>query len=47
MNKLSMVGMQLHEKYKENIDVSSQGPSSLHLDRFSKFPVAIKGSLII
>ena len=28
MNKLSLVGMQLAEKYKENFDVSSEGPSS-------------------
>ena len=28
MKKLSSVGMQLHEKYKENFDVSSEGPSS-------------------
>ena len=28
MNKLSLVGMQLLEKYKENFDVSSEGPSS-------------------
>jgi hypothetical protein len=28
MNKLSLVGMQLPEKYKENFDVSSEGPSS-------------------
>jgi hypothetical protein len=27
-NKLSLVGMQLSEKYKENFDVSSEGPSS-------------------
>jgi hypothetical protein len=27
-NKLSLVGMQLPEKYKENFDVSSEGPSS-------------------
>ena len=27
MNKLSLVGMQLPEKYKENFDVSSEGPS--------------------
>ena len=26
--KLSLVGMQLPEKYKENFDVSSEGPSS-------------------
>ena len=26
MNKLSLVGMQLPEKYKENFDVSSEGP---------------------
>ena len=25
MNKLSLVGMQLPEKYKENFDVSSEG----------------------
>ena len=28
MNKLSLEGMQLPEKYKENFDVSSEGPSS-------------------
>jgi hypothetical protein len=28
INKLSLVGMQLPEKYKENFDVSSEGPSS-------------------
>ena len=28
MNKLSLVGMQLPEKYKENFDVSSEGSSS-------------------
>ena len=28
INKLSFVGMQLTEKYKENFDVSSKGPSS-------------------
>jgi ribulose 1,5-bisphosphate carboxylase large subunit-like protein len=28
MNKLSLVGMQLPEQYKENFDVSSEGPSS-------------------
>jgi hypothetical protein len=28
MNKLSLVGMQLPENYKENFDVSSEGPSS-------------------
>jgi hypothetical protein len=28
MNKLSLVGMQLPVKYKENFDVSSEGPSS-------------------
>jgi hypothetical protein len=28
MNKLSLVGMQLPEKYKENFDVSSEDPSS-------------------
>jgi ribulose 1,5-bisphosphate carboxylase large subunit-like protein len=28
MNKLSLVRMQLAEKYKENFDVSSEGPSS-------------------
>jgi ribulose 1,5-bisphosphate carboxylase large subunit-like protein len=28
MNKLSLVGMQLPEKYKKNFDVSSEGPSS-------------------
>jgi hypothetical protein len=26
MNKLSLVGMQLPEKYKENFDASSEGP---------------------
>ena len=28
VNKLSLVGMQLPEKYKENFDVSSEGLSS-------------------
>jgi hypothetical protein len=28
MNKLSLVGMQLAEKYKENLDVSSENPLS-------------------
>jgi hypothetical protein len=28
-NKLSLVGMQLPEKYKENFDVSSEGPCDL------------------
>jgi hypothetical protein len=28
MNKLSLVGMQLPQKYKENFDVSSEGPWS-------------------
>jgi hypothetical protein len=28
MNKLSLVGMQLAEKYKENLDVSSESPLS-------------------
>jgi hypothetical protein len=28
LNKLSLVGMQLPEKYKENFDVSSECPSS-------------------
>jgi ribulose 1,5-bisphosphate carboxylase large subunit-like protein len=28
MDKLSLVGMQLPEKYKENFDGSSEGPSS-------------------
>ena len=28
LNKLSLVGMQLPEEYKENFDVSSEGPSS-------------------
>jgi hypothetical protein len=32
MNKLSLVGMQISEKYKENFDVSSEGPSSELLD---------------
>jgi hypothetical protein len=27
INKLSLVGMQLPEKYKKNFDVSSEGPS--------------------
>ena len=33
MNKLSLVGMQLPEKYKENFDVSSEGTSSGVRDR--------------
>ena len=36
MNKLSLVGMQLPEKYKENFDVSSEGPSS-GVDNVLKF----------
>jgi hypothetical protein len=28
MNKLPLLGMQKPEKYKENFDVSSEGPSS-------------------
>ena len=28
MNKLSLVGMQSPEKYKENFHVSSEGPAS-------------------
>jgi hypothetical protein len=28
VNKLSLVGMRLPETYKENFDVSSEGPSS-------------------
>ena len=28
MNKLSLVGIQLPEKYKGNVDVSSESPSS-------------------
>jgi hypothetical protein len=28
LNKFSLVGMQLPEKYKEKFDVSSEGPSS-------------------
>ena len=28
LNKLSLVGMQLPEKYKENFDILSEGPSS-------------------
>ena len=28
MNKPSLLGMQLPQKYKENFDVSSEGPSS-------------------
>ena len=28
MEALDLVGMQLAEKYKENFDVSSEGPSS-------------------
>jgi hypothetical protein len=35
MNKLSLVGMQLPEKYKENFDVLSKGPSS-GVSRLSK-----------
>ena len=31
MNKLSLVGMQLPEKYKENFDVSSECPCSIKL----------------
>ena len=39
MNKLSLVGMQLHEKYKENFDVSSESPSSGVTDFYiSNFP---------
>ena len=34
MNKLSLLGMQLPEKYKENFDVSSEGPSCVDLARW-------------
>jgi hypothetical protein len=37
-DKLSLVGMQLPEKYKENFDVSSEGPSSgIHCHRQFEF----------
>jgi hypothetical protein len=36
-NKLSLVEMQQPEKYKENFDVSSEGPSSEVLTKLNKF----------
>ena len=33
MNKLLLVGMQLPEKYKENFNISSKGPSSVVTSR--------------
>jgi hypothetical protein len=39
MNKVSLVGMQLPEEYKENFDVSSEGPEWLEsLGETSKIP---------
>ena len=35
-NKLSLVGMRLPEKYKENFNVSSEGPS-IETSKFSKY----------
>ena len=53
MNKLSLVGMQLPEKYKENFDVSSDGPSSRVTEyqegpslKASKFSLYFSGSCI-
>ena len=39
INKLSLVGMQLLEKYKENFDVSSKGPglNSLETSKLSSY----------
>jgi hypothetical protein len=37
MNKLSLVGIQLPEKYKENFNVSREGPSSENIRRISTF----------
>jgi hypothetical protein len=53
INKLSLVGMQLPEKYKENFDVSREGPSSgvtysrrRAFARKSKFSLYFSGSCI-
>jgi hypothetical protein len=51
MNKLSLVGMQIPEKYKENFDVSSEGPSSGITNQgpsleTSKFSLYFSGSCI-
>jgi hypothetical protein len=42
MNKLSLVGMKLPEKYKENFDVSNEGPSL----ETSKYSLYFPGSCI-
>jgi hypothetical protein len=44
-NKLSLVGMQLPEKYKENFDVSSEGRTNFPL-KTSKFSLYFSGSCI-
>jgi hypothetical protein len=46
MNKLSLVGMKLPEKYKENFDVSSEGPSS-GVTRQRAFPQNVEILLIV
>ena len=48
MNKHSLVGMQLPEKYKENFDVSSEGPLSGVTSPLetSKFSLYVSGSFI-
>jgi hypothetical protein len=46
MNKLSLVGMQLPEKYKENFDVLSEGPSSGPSHETSKFCLYFSSSSI-
>jgi hypothetical protein len=54
MNKLSLVGMQLPGKYKENFDVSSERPSSRVTEyqegpsrlEASKFSLYFSGSCI-
>ena len=53
MNKLSLIGMRLPEKYKENFDVSSEGPSlvtpdegpSLETSKFSLIYFQVVASL--
>jgi hypothetical protein len=44
-NKVSLVGMQLPEKYKDNFDVSSEGPTNFPL-KTSKFSLYFSGSCI-
>jgi hypothetical protein len=45
MNKLSLVGRQLPEKYKENFDVSSEGPSSGVIRRNCSYIFQVVASL--